>query len=138
MGTERILPLYVELGDLKDICELLVIDLASRPPVRRFKFDALSARNCGAVLAQTTRHDTFSNPLKDQGFFGDVAWCLYYSSATQPADGCGRQSSGPPPRGCIDPARDGRRERARCIAVDQIDAALRGASMLNNTDSPVL
>jgi hypothetical protein len=26
MGTERILPLYVELGGLKDICELLVID----------------------------------------------------------------------------------------------------------------
>src|SRR6266581_4223300 len=36
-------------------------------------------------------HDTYLNPLKDRGFFGDVAWCLYYSSVTQPADDCGRQ-----------------------------------------------
>ena len=30
--------------------------------------------------------DTFSNPLKDRRFFGDVAWWLYHSSATQPAN----------------------------------------------------
>jgi hypothetical protein len=76
--------------------DMAAIEPAGLPAVRLGPLHKLRGRAAGAKLRRgysgiATWHDTFSNSLKDRGFFkGGTDYCTVLS-ATQTADSCGRE-----------------------------------------------